>query len=299
MKAIVKLFIHHGRFLYSAIYKLWNTFGTKANPTAILILCTLHYSNPTALEDMNQRIDLTFGALCSEFIKQNIQKRDKINGLFSLPSKNSKNLSELNLTQEFMLSNFHFSNPTALLPGQTLDKKPCMSSGGLPSFPFVVMGGFIPENSTGFPSDPEYANSSAVVLTFLINNYDAHSNDNMEILALNKAKAWESTFINFMKNWTSNENNTKHMDVAYNSERSIEDELDRETYGDIMTIAVSYIFMFIYITFSLGKISKLSRFAIESKITLGEWSFIVPDFLKITGQRIERDLTIWIWQLIL
>ena len=58
------------------------------------------------------------------------------------------------------------------------------------------------------------------------------------------------------------------MDVAFNSERSIEDELDRETYGDIMTIAVSYIFMFIYITFSLGKISKLSRFAIESKVCL-------------------------------
>lgn len=45
--------------------------------------------------------------------------------------------------------------------------------------------------------------------------------------------------------------------------------MERETYGDIMTIAVSYIFMFIYITFSLGRISKLSRFAIESKITLG------------------------------
>ena len=65
-----------------------------------------------------------------------------------------------------------------------------------------------------------------------------------------------------------NENNTENMDVAFNSERSIEDELDRETYGDIMTIAVSYIFMFIYITFSLGKISKLSRFAIESKVCI-------------------------------
>ena len=57
------------------------------------------------------------------------------------------------------------------------------------------------------------------------------------------------------------------MEVAFNSERSIEDELQRETYGDIMTIAISYLMMFVYITFSLGKISKLSRFPIESKVS--------------------------------
>ena len=70
----------------------------------------------------------------------------------------------------------------------------------------------------------------------------------------------------FFQEWLSQENNTENMDVAFNSERSIEDELDRETYGDIMTIAVSYVFMFIYITFSLGKISKLSRAPVESKV---------------------------------
>ena len=68
-------------------------------------------------------------------------------------------------------------------------------------------------------------------------------------MQLEKAKAWEEVFVAFMKNWTSDPKNSMYMDVAYNSERSIEDELDRETYGDIMTIAVSYIFMFIYITF--------------------------------------------------
>ena len=29
----------------------------------------------------------------------------------------------------------------------TLEKTPCMSRGGLPMFPFVVMGGFLPENN--------------------------------------------------------------------------------------------------------------------------------------------------------
>ena len=116
-------------------------------------------------------------------------------------------------------------------------------------FPYVVLGGFLPEGTKGYPENPDYSNASAVVLTFLVNNFDAKSKDRSVQIDLEKAKAWEETFVSFMKNWTSNENNTKYMDVAYNSERSIEDELDRETYGDIMTIAVSYIFMFIYITF--------------------------------------------------
>ena len=69
-----------------------------------------------------------------------------------------------------------------------------------------------------------------------------------------------------MKNWTSNEDNTKYMDIAFNAERAIGDELERETYGDIVTIALSYIFMFVYITFSLGRITKWSRFMVRKII---------------------------------
>lgn len=45
------------------------------------------------------------------------------------------------------------------------------------------------------------------------------------------------------------------MDIAYFSERSIEDELMRESMGDLGTIAVSYILMFAYITLALGNLS--------------------------------------------
>ena len=174
----------------------------------------------------------------------------------------------LNVTMTYL---DHFiecsGNPTAT-PESTVAGQECMSSGGLPMFPFVVLGGFLPEGTQGFPKNPKYSEANAVVMTFLVNNHDAKSDDLLTTMALDKAKAWEKKFVEFMKEWTSNENNTEFMDVAYNSERSIEDELDRETYGDIMTIAVSYIFMFIYITFSLGKLSKLDRFAIESKVSL-------------------------------
>ena len=121
------------------------------------------------------------------------------------------------------------------------------------------------------PKVPEYEKSEVAILTFLLDNYDKNSDDIMVQRQLNRALAWEKKYVEFMLKWTdeSDPKNThlKHMEVAFNSERSIEDELQRETYRDIMTIASSYLMMFVYITFSLGKISKLSRFPIESKVS--------------------------------
>lgn len=67
---------------------------------------------------------------------------------------------------------------------------------------------------------------------------------------------WEKEFIAFMKNYTKTEM-PEFMDIAFTSERSIEDELDRESESDVVTILVSYIIMFAYITVSLGQVSVL------------------------------------------
>ena len=136
-------------------------------------------------------------------------------------------------------------------------KKACMSKGGIPIQPFVVLGGF-----NGTSEDPGYEKATAVVVTFIVDNYDAKDKDLENQEALKNAMEWEKVYIDFMKNWTTNEENLKYMDVAFNAERAIGDELERETYGDIVTIALSYIFMFIYITFSLGRITKWSRFMV-------------------------------------
>ena len=151
----------------------------------------------------------------------------------------------------------------------------CLSKGGIPVQPYFVLGGFIPETETGFPADPQYNEASAVIMTFILDNYDHNSNDPYAQKQLEKARNWELAFVGFMKNWTANENNTRYMDVAFNSERSIEDELERETSGDIITIAVSYLIMFFYITFSLGQVSKVNRFLVESKVTLGIGGVII------------------------
>ena len=53
------------------------------------------------------------------------------------------------------------------------------------------------------------------------------------------------------------------MEVAFYSERSIEDELARESSGDVTTILISYIIMFIYVTISLGTVTKMERILVR------------------------------------
>ena len=75
--------------------------------------------------------------------------------------------------------------------------------------------------------------------------------------------AWEKAFVEFMLNFTSDPTNTEHLDIAFNSQRSVEDELEKETSGDVLTIAVSYLIMFFYITFSLGQVTRVSTFMVS------------------------------------
>lgn len=65
-----------------------------------------------------------------------------------------------------------------------------------------------------------------------------------------------------MKNWTEN-GKPEFMDVAYTSERSIEDELDKESKSDILTIFISYIIMFAYIALALGQVRKCTTLLVS------------------------------------
>lgn len=53
------------------------------------------------------------------------------------------------------------------------------------------------------------------------------------------------------------------MSVAYQAERSIEDELNRASQSDVITIAISYLIMFVYIAISLGQARSFSRLLVS------------------------------------
>jgi hypothetical protein len=53
------------------------------------------------------------------------------------------------------------------------------------------------------------------------------------------------------------------MDIAYNSERSIEDGIEDMSNAEMYTVIISYVVMFVYITFALGKIRGISTFLVS------------------------------------
>ena len=94
-------------------------------------------------------------------------------------------------------------------------------------------------------------------MTVLLDNFDHNSEDEGDQAKLAQALEWEKAFVDFMHHNVSKYSDI--MDIAFNAERSIEDELERETSGDIPTIAASYCLMVVYIVFALGRISRYQK----------------------------------------
>ncbi|XP_066140197.1 NPC intracellular cholesterol transporter 1 isoform X2 [Euwallacea fornicatus] len=136
----------------------------------------------------------------------------------------------------------------------------CLAPYGGPVDPAIAFGGFL-KSGESLTKNPPYENATAVILTFVVNNY--HNKTKVV-----PAMEWEKRYVEFMKNYTAG-NSSEFMDIAFTSERSVEDELDRESQGDVITILISYLIMFAYIAVSLGQVNNCSRLLIDSKITLG------------------------------
>uniref|UniRef100_A0A8C8MG07 SSD domain-containing protein n=1 Tax=Oncorhynchus tshawytscha TaxID=74940 RepID=A0A8C8MG07_ONCTS len=128
----------------------------------------------------------------------------------------------------------------ASLNDTSLLHDPCLGTYGGPIFPWLVLGGYDGEDT---------------LITFPVNNYH---NDTVK---LGKALAWEKEFL---KNYTN-----PNLTISFNSERSIEDEINRESESDLSTVVVSYAIMFVYISLALGHIHSFRRVLVDSKISLG------------------------------
>lgn len=68
-----------------------------------------------------------------------------------------------------------------------------------------------------------------------------------------------SRFIRFMKNYKN-----PNLTISFSAERSIEDEIDRQSNSDISTVVISYVIMFVYISLALGHINKCRRLLVRS-----------------------------------
>ncbi|KAJ7338746.1 hypothetical protein JRQ81_012648 [Phrynocephalus forsythii] len=137
----------------------------------------------------------------------------------------------------------------ASLNDTTLLHDPCLGTFGGPVFPWLVMGGYDADN---------YNNATALVITFPVQNYYNDTGKLMKVLA------WEKEFINFLKNYDN-----PNLTISFSAERSVEDEINRESNSDVGTVVISYAVMFLYISIALGHIKSAARFLVDSKISLG------------------------------
>ncbi|KAK8582603.1 hypothetical protein V6N13_069377 [Hibiscus sabdariffa] len=144
----------------------------------------------------------------------------------------------------------------------------CLSAFEAPLDPSTALGGF---------SGINYSEASAFLVTYPVNNaIDEAGNGN------GKAVAWEKAFIQLVKEELLPLVRSRNLSLSFSSESSIEEELKRESTADIITIVVSYLVMFAYISITLGDAPRLSTFYISSKVLLG-LSGVVLVMLSVLG----------------
>lgn len=142
----------------------------------------------------------------------------------------------------------------------------CLTAYGAPLDPSAALGGY---------SGSNYSEASAFVVTYPVNNaIDEASNG--------KALAWEKAFIQLVEEELLPMVRAGNLTLSYSSESSIEEELKRESTADVITIVVSYLVMFAYISVTLGDAPRLSTFYLSSKVLLG-LSGVVLVMLSVMG----------------
>ncbi|XP_075262325.1 NPC intracellular cholesterol transporter 1-like isoform X3 [Convolutriloba macropyga] len=153
-------------------------------------------------------------------------------------------------------------SPTRLDDGTAL-KSSCMASWGGPIEPLIALGGF-PESVQHLLDNPvyqgEFRKATALVITFLVKN-------SLNVRERELAEDFEAGYLEVVRAFARRH---PHLSVAYQAQRSIEDEIERESEGDIKTVVCSYLIMFGYITCCLGKMGGLGlRTLVDMKITVG------------------------------
>lgn len=134
----------------------------------------------------------------------------------------------------------------------------CLASWGGGADPELSLGGY--EGDNMFLAD-------TLVINYPISNY-LYSDQLEPVLE------WEKKFVDLMHDY---ENNWKSefVEVAFGSERSIEDEIQRISEAEATPIIISYIIMFVYVILALGNIRSLKTCMIDSKITVSVSCIIV------------------------
>ncbi|XP_024537549.1 NPC intracellular cholesterol transporter 1 isoform X1 [Selaginella moellendorffii] len=141
----------------------------------------------------------------------------------------------------------------------------CLSAYQSPVDPSTAVGGFEGTN---------YTQATAFVVTYPVNNAVSSTEG-----ANDAAIAWEKAFVRLAKKELQQLASSHNLTLAFSSESSVQSELERESYADVVTILVSYLVMFLYISFTLGdSLPEVAPFYVTSKVFLGLGGVIIVAF---------------------
>ncbi|CAG0918441.1 unnamed protein product [Notodromas monacha] len=136
----------------------------------------------------------------------------------------------------------------------------CLGDFGGPVDPKLAFGGYLKDPKAGLER-ANVSDADTLIVTFVVNNY-------YDKKKLEPALAYEKAWLDYVQEWVRTRNGPE-VEVAFRAERSVEDELDRQSHGDVSTVIISYGIMFAYIAITLGQARTFSTLLVDSKITLG------------------------------
>ncbi|EDW56327.1 GM23054 [Drosophila sechellia] len=136
----------------------------------------------------------------------------------------------------------------------------CFGTFGGPIEPGIAVGG-MPKVAVG--EDPDYMLATGLVVTFLGRNYNDESK-------LEPNMKWEKLFVDFLRDYKSD-----RLDIAYMAERSIQDAIVELSEGEVSTVVISYLVMFVYVAIALGHIRSCRGFLRESRIMLAIGGIVI------------------------
>lgn len=138
----------------------------------------------------------------------------------------------------------------------------CLPEFKQPLKPEMILGGY------GESGDP--LNAQALIATWVVDNHPQGSEGEAE------AMDWENSFKRIFE-VVQEEANERGLRVSFNTEVSLEQELNKSTNTDAKIVVISYIIMFIYASLALGSVtvtwrslfSNPANALVQSKFTLG------------------------------
>lgn len=135
----------------------------------------------------------------------------------------------------------------------------------------------------GYSSIDDIAQAKALITTWVVNN------DQPGTKAEARAKEWESALKHELL-IAQDQAKSRGLRLSFNTERSLEEELNKSTNTDAKIVAISYVVMFIYASLALGSASlslksllnNPSNAFVQSKFTLGVVGIIIV-LMSVSG----------------